>query len=346
MKKITALICTLTCFSAGAQLYVGNNAEWYLQKGSNVFVQCNVEGFSDINGEGSLVLSDTSLQYVNMHGFSVSNLVIDNTKNVSLSGNILIKSSLRLLNGLFNCEDYQLQLDEHASISNQNDLYINTRGAGQIRKDITSDLSSYTIPLGNGSVYAPVILTTYGPYKNAWVEVSVKSSVNPNKPQTVHDYIGTYWTMNKNGIEGTLQVTARYQGNTVSGNEKELSGYLWNGKKWTSASMPVDLTGKQIKTVIDQDNAELFAMNFSLKESRLFPNPVRNAATLEIFNSHMQMGVLKVTDARGRTIYQKSISLIPGPNQYAVPTTGLKNGIYNVQVLTAGQNKTFNLIKL
>jgi hypothetical protein len=69
--------------------------------------------------------------------------------------------------------------------------------------------------------------------------------------------------------------------------------------------------------------------NFSI-----YPNPVDNYVTLNLFSDKPGMGVLRVIDNSGRQILTKSISVYNGNNSIAVDQLGyLPKGVYMVQVL-------------
>jgi len=91
----------------------------------------------------------------------------------------------------------------------------------------------------------------------------------------------------------------------------------------------VDKSGKFSYSKIVPVRLDQPANNFSI-----YPNPVDNYVTLNLFSDKPGMGVLRVIDNSGRQILTKSISVYNGNNSIAVDQLGyLPKGVYMVQVL-------------
>jgi hypothetical protein len=99
---ITALVTgtvELCSLSTNAQLYISSGATLQIQTGAIVTVQGDVTSSADILGPGKLQLKGSSNQNVNMNGFTIPNLEIDNAANATLTGNTRIGTDLLFTNG-------------------------------------------------------------------------------------------------------------------------------------------------------------------------------------------------------------------------------------------------------
>ena len=212
MKKIIFLVGAISFVSASyAQVTVQNGAGLHLQPKSFVTVQEDLESDDDVSGEGIFLLNGQTTQHVNFHGRQTGGLMIDNVNNVQLSAPISITSRLVLNTGHLICNANTLELKESASIEGGNlKSFIITSVKGEIRKEMSQDLINYLIPVGNSNGYAPLIITTSGKYQHAFIEVSSQNKIHPDKPAS-DDYLHHFWSVNREGIDGTMQVKAIYK---------------------------------------------------------------------------------------------------------------------------------------
>src|SRR6187549_3612693 len=99
IKLPITLVCTMFIYQVSkAQLYI-DNATFIIQPGATVTVQGDVTSNADIQGTGKIVLKGTTAQTVNMGGFTIPNLEIDNTANATLNGDAKIGTALLFTNG-------------------------------------------------------------------------------------------------------------------------------------------------------------------------------------------------------------------------------------------------------
>ena len=88
-KKLQLMLLGITagafCNIASAQLFI-DQATFTIQSGATVTVQGDVTSNTDILGTGKVILKGTANQNVNMGGFTIPNIEIDNTANVTLTG--------------------------------------------------------------------------------------------------------------------------------------------------------------------------------------------------------------------------------------------------------------------
>lgn len=102
MKKLYMLTATWVVLMAfqniQAQLVI-NGATLYLESGAVVTVQGNLSSTTDIQGPGKIVMNGTSNQEINMNGYAIPVLEINNAANITLIGNMKLSSNLIFTNG-------------------------------------------------------------------------------------------------------------------------------------------------------------------------------------------------------------------------------------------------------
>ena len=238
-KKLHLFIGTicLGCNVASAQLFI-DQATFTIQSGATVTVQGDVTSNTDILGTGKVILKGTANQNINLGGFTVPNLEIDNASNVTLTGNAKIGSSLQFTNGKIFLGANNLTLTTAATTTGAGtSKFVETNGNGQLLKELTANATAFEMPVGVGSAYRPAFVTTSGTYSSANVGIKVLAGSHPNKPTSISDFVAAYWPVTRTGITGTLTVAGQYTDPTdVTGTESNLRGYFYNGSEWSSAS--------------------------------------------------------------------------------------------------------------
>jgi hypothetical protein len=163
MKKISLL--TAICLSAmitKAQLTI-DNATFFIQSGATVTVQGDVTSNVDIQGTGLLQLKGSSNQNVNMNGFTIPNLEIDNTSNASLTGHARIGTSMLFTNGKINLGTFNMTLASAATVTGHNNArFFVTNNTGVLTRQSLGAVA-FTYPVGfSATEYNPVIITNNG----------------------------------------------------------------------------------------------------------------------------------------------------------------------------------------
>ncbi len=284
LRKSAFVSITLHVFfiiSIKAQLIV-NATDLNLKAGSTLIVQGDVTGSADITTPGKITLKGAANQNVNMNGFTIPVLEMDNTAGATLTGNTRIGTSLTFTNGKIKTANFNFTLSNVAAISGAGTgKFLETTGAGQVFKEVTANLSSNEIPIGAGTSYRPVFLTTSGTYSNAKIGVRVLATSDPNKPPKLSDYVSVYWPVTKTGITGTVTIAGQYiYAADITGTESNLRGYYFNGTDWSSASETHNTSTNQISVPITAASGELTALDkFDLLKARAFLQGAYNTAT-------------------------------------------------------------------
>lgn len=161
LHLIIGIIC-LGCNVASAQLFI-DQATFTIQSGATVTVQGDVTSNTDILGTGKVILKGTANQNINLGGFTVPNLEIDNTSNVTLTGNAKVSGDLLFTNGDIVVGNNNLTIGNAGTITNAtNAKFVVTNGTGILVKAALGN-TAFNFPIGNSTTsYDPVSITNSG----------------------------------------------------------------------------------------------------------------------------------------------------------------------------------------
>ena len=299
-KKVLFIItCAVFIFhGVSAQLTI-DSVSLVVQTGAEVTVTGDISSAKGLPGFGKFLLQGLDSQSVNMNGNSIPNLEIDNSNGVWLTGDMKVSNSLLFTNGKFIIRNHNFSLADITSLSGMGTgKFIQTDSTGQVFKEISSNLTSNEIPVGAGTIYRPVFLTTTGSNNGAKVGVQVLDSASVHKPPSTTDYLNSNWTITQTGISGTLNVDARYSDPTdISGTESNLKSYLFNGTDWSSASGTLNTASNTISLPITIASANITAMDkFDLLKGKVFLQGAYNSATGLMSDNLRSAGLIPHSD--------------------------------------------------
>lgn len=291
--KIKLLILGISAFSlysniSKAQLTISSGAIFNIQSSAFVIVQGDVLSNADITGGGTLILKGSTNQNVNMNGFTVPNLEMDNTANSTLTGNIKISSTVKFTNGKILVGNNTATLAAVTSSTGMGtNKFFETDGTGFVRREFTGDLSNLVSPVGVGADYLPITLTNTGStYASASIGVQAKGVADANKHPRTETYLLANWPINKTGITGGItNAVGTYIDPTRfvsfgSGVETDLRGFYWNGVNWSAVGGTQDAALNTVGANITGTGGELFGMNrFVLLDSKVFLQGAYNIGT-------------------------------------------------------------------
>lgn len=318
------IISSIFILSAKAQLTI-NATDINMQAGATITVQGNVTGNANIISPGKILLKGTVNQNVNMNGFTIPFLEIDNTASATLTGNTRIGTSLTFTNGKIITSNFNFTLADIATTSGAGTgKFLETNGSGQVFKEVTTNISSNQIPLGAGTSFRPAFLTTSGTYSNAKIGVRVVAVSDPNKPQKISDYISAYWPVTKTGITGTVTVAGQYiDAGDITGIENNLRGYYFNGTDWSSASETHNTSTNQISAPVTAASGELTALDkFDLLKARAFLQGAYNS-TLGLMSDALRTptNLIPLSDPYRTAPYNTSFTHIANTITEVAPTS-------------------------
>ncbi|HSC52549.1 MAG TPA: hypothetical protein VLC98_02955 [Phnomibacter sp.] len=282
MKHLLTLgVTTLLSLAAQAQLVVQSGATLFIDAGASVTVQGDVTSSSNITGTGKLVLKGTAVQNLNMNGFQIANLEVDNINNVLLTGLTEVKNSLVFVNGKIQMGNYNLILDSVATFSGQGAAkFVEANGTGELRKELSA-AGVYILPLGVGADYTPLEVTIAGgTFTNAYVGGKAVSGGHPAMHPRTTDYLNQYWSFNRSGVTGNVSAVGTYiDPSDVTGIESDLRSMTYSGGVWSMGTGQDNATNT-ISGNIGGNTADLFAMNrFILNTPKVFLQGAYNSGT-------------------------------------------------------------------
>ncbi|MCA0381325.1 MAG: hypothetical protein LCH58_04130 [Bacteroidetes bacterium] len=263
MKQLITIGVTLLSLSAQAQLVVQNGATFFIDAGATVTVQGDVTASANITGTGKLLMKGTALQNLNLNGFSVPNLEIDNASHVALGGAGRVEGVLTFTNGKLQLGANNLTVSSAGSFTGAAaGKFVETNGTGELRKELTA-AGSVTLPLGVGSDYTPLqYQLTGGTYTSAFVAGRAINGGHPAKHPRSTDFLNNYWSLNRSGVAGaTVTAVGTYvDPSDVTGTEADLRAMTYNGSTWALGSAQ-DNAANTVTAAVPTNTGDLYAMN-------------------------------------------------------------------------------------
>ena len=223
MMAAAALFCNM----ASAQLFI-DQATFTIQAGATVTVQGDVTSNIDILGTGKVVLKGTANQNVNMGGFSVPNLEIDNAANATLTGNAKISGDLLFTNGKIVLGNNNLALGTAATITSAtNAKYVVTSGTGRLIK-AGLGTTAFNFPVGNSlTSYTPLAVANTGTADSIGARATAAVfSAGTTGPAYTKEVVNNTWTLTEAVAGGSnLSMTATWNAaDTLLGFDRTRSG--------------------------------------------------------------------------------------------------------------------------
>lgn len=150
------------CNVASAQLFI-DQATFTIQPGATVTVQGDVTSNADIQGTGKVILKGTANQNINMGGFNIPNVEIDNTSNVTLTGNAKVSGDVLFTNGNVLTGNNSLTVGSAGTITGAtSSKFVVTNGTGRLVKAALGS-TAFTYPIGNSTTsYDPIAVANTG----------------------------------------------------------------------------------------------------------------------------------------------------------------------------------------
>ncbi len=167
--------------SASAQLTISSGATFNVQTGAIVTVQGDITSSADITGAGKIQLKGSGNQNVNMNGFTIPNLEVDNAANVTLTGNTRISNDLLFTTGRINLGNFDLIMGAAPAgtiTGSGSTKFAVTNGTGRLIKTGLGAVA-FNFPVGNSTTtYNPLSLTNNGTADNIGVRCLANGYTN------------------------------------------------------------------------------------------------------------------------------------------------------------------------
>ena len=280
LSSLGVLIALGLCPIANAQLTI-TSATFMIQAGAVVTVQGDINSNVSIQGPGKVLLNGTANQNINMGGNIIPNLELNNPANVTLTSNLQIGSSLVFDSGKIEVSSDTALLAYGATTYGMGaNKFFETQGTGYVLQSVVKD-SSVVIPVGTGSNYTPVAITTSGSsYSSATVGAQAVGVSDPNKHPRTESYLTVYWPVSTKGVTGgtTSGIGTYVNPALVVGTQSDLRGMFWNGSYWSlnGGNQVGNTAGATIGST-----GQLYAMNrfLLLGNSKVFLQAAYNSGT-------------------------------------------------------------------
>lgn len=162
--RITGLaLALLLAGNSYGQLFISSGTTFNIQSGGIVTVQGDITSSADITGAGKVILKGTGNQNVNMNGFTIPNLEMDNTANATLTGNARVGTDVLFTNGKIQQGNFDFTLAPTATVTGATSAkYFVTNGTGRLVKQGLG-ATAFTYPVGNSTTtYNPVSISNSG----------------------------------------------------------------------------------------------------------------------------------------------------------------------------------------
>lgn len=206
----------------------------------------NLDADTDYKGQGDLEMSGSTVQTISPN-VPLKKIDIKNGNDVALSGHLNLQGQITLSNGNLLLGDYNLTMDDSASISGgSSSSYIRINGTGNLVSQVGS--SPVTFPIGRNP-YLPVIIDNGG---DAEYTIGVSQNVYDN-PETnsglkTTNVVGETWTIQSSTAETGVTVTLQWDQNeeeTGFSRTACMVGYWENGvsNKWDATGSHSGATG-------------------------------------------------------------------------------------------------------
>lgn len=283
MKQILFLACGLLAFEAQSQLVVQNGATLFVDAGATITVQGDLTSNANIGGTGKIVMKGSSLQTLNMNGFTIPNLDIDNAAHVTLGSAATVTGTLNFVTGKLQLGSNNFILGPSATIAGTpgTNKFAETNGTGEFRKEVTA-AGTYVLPVGVGSEYNPVSYTLAGnTFSSAYVGARAVNAGHPNKHPRSSDFLNHYWTLSRSGVTGgTVTAAGTYvEGTDVTGVEADMRSMTFSGGNWALGTGQ-DNTANTVSANMTGNSTDLYAMNrFVLVSPKVFLEGAFNTGT-------------------------------------------------------------------
>jgi hypothetical protein len=134
----------------------------------------------------------------------------------------------------------------------------------------------------------------------------------------------------------------------ATGNTAVEKQYSYVDKNITSLGVPVVYYRLKMKdTDGDFDYTRIIAININSKEAvvMLYPNPVRESATLMISVTRKEKITYSIIDQNGITLQQKNIAVNKGSNSIPIETNSLATGVYTLSLYGQYTNTKLKFVK-
>jgi hypothetical protein len=287
MKKIYTcyLIIATALVGSAAQAQLQIHGPMHLQAGAVLTVQdLVVNATQDVSGTGTLNLTGTTNTSVNTTN-NLPNVTINKTggSQVTFTGNPQINGTLDFTSGMAEITTSNLYLNDAATVANaSSSKYIKTLGSGNVIKRTSTALTSFNLPVGTSTAYAPVAISNTCICTGAELGARAVAGVHPSKISSASDHLNIYWPITKSGTMASASAMGTYQDpSNIVGTENKITGALYTSGAWDYTSTNINTTNNTVGASIT-GSGDLYGQNAYLyvKAKALLGGPLNTAGNL------------------------------------------------------------------
>ena len=307
---------------ARAQLYVGDRGVVALTGGAVICVQGDVESRAEVQGAGTVVLAGSALQRVNMHGYGLPGLRVENPAGVVLDGDLRMRGGLVFAAGRMQLGAANLYLSTVSGYDRER--FIVTDGMGMlVQSGLGADGFVFPVGRDDGS-YRPIRLTQNGTAD----EVGVRAM-----PGALTGFALNIQYEVKSFTPGNTKLgmdVAWEPGDELPGFDRSRACILWT-EEGTATNGPVLDGGRWGGNVAGVTRTGIFSIASAgaPEASRVYPNPAITGFFVEVGGTC----VLQLFDPDGKLVQSRNAA---GGVIYFQLGRGYAEGVYVVRILREG----------
>lgn len=198
----------------------------------------------ELNVDGTFTYEGGFIQETN--GFILDNFILNFSGAETFGTTILITNTMTFNNGVLITDDNgYLIFDDNATASGAS---ANSHVNGPVRKLLSTSTATFTFPIGNGTIYAPIGISNVndeqsGDYYTAQYYPENQAFGTSLGSGLDHVSLAEYWILDRGTNNGNntpttdASVTLYYDENNRSGpvtNASDLRVARWNGSQWVN----------------------------------------------------------------------------------------------------------------
>ena len=203
-----------------------------------------------IAGSANLFLNGASNQNINSYTFN--NLTVSNGGDKTILGNITVNGILNMSGTNINIGDNNLTIETTGSITGTYSAtnMIATDGSGSFIKNGTTNTAFKMVyPLGTGTYYTPMEVTSLTSTGTGSISVRAVASIAPGPPPSLTIDLNKYWEITETGLTITdADIQFSYNNNEVGsgGTQSEYRPRWYNGGVWET---PLGASAKGVNPI-------------------------------------------------------------------------------------------------
>jgi hypothetical protein len=287
-------------------------------------------------GSGVFLLNGTSLQQMNMNGFLISNLQVNNNAGIDLDGDVRIGSSLLLSAGKMSLNAANLYLGNGACVTGYDrDHFVITNGPGMlVREGLSADGDIFPVGSSDG-MYRPVRLVRSGTRHEVGVRAMPGAFSNgDNGLPLTSAALNVSWEVKGSGTDGLGMKVGWEPGDELPGFDRSRAGIVWfeKGKGWAVPAGGGTNGGRFDLAVANTGRMGIFSIasgGIGEDESRVYPNPATTGFYVEVKGKCL----LQLFDREGKLVQGRNAA---GGTFYFGLDRGLAEGLYMLRIVREG----------